>query len=162
MGGLSRRIRLCSGVALSALILVAGENGSAKAEATDAQIKALQAQVEVLARTVKELKEAQTHTAADAQAAKKQAVQADANAAQAKATAEDTHARSARTPVKTGWLDSGGHSFFERKQGKDLTFYTPGGEITAYGQFDVSLDAATKNAKGTPVVPADSTGAPPG
>src|SRR5450759_4266660 len=69
MGGSSRRIRLCSGVALSALILVAGANGSAKAEATDAQIKALQAQVEVLARTVKELKEAQTHTAADAQAA---------------------------------------------------------------------------------------------
>src|SRR5664279_1674682 len=139
MGGSSRRIRLCSGVALSALILVAGANGSAKAEATDAQIKALQAQVEVLARTVKELKEAQTHTAADAQAAKKQAVQADANAAQAKATAADTHARSARTPVKTGWLDSGGHYFLERKPGKDLTFFTPGGEITAYGQFDVSL-----------------------
>src|SRR5664280_2604526 len=164
MGGLSRRIRLCSGVALSALILVAGANGSAKAEATDAQIKALQAQVEVLARTVKELKEAQTHTAADAQAAKKQAIQADANAAQAKATAADTHERSARTPVKSGWggLDSNGHAFLERKQGKDLTFYTPGGEITAYGQLDVSLDAATKNAKSDPVVPADSTGAPPG
>jgi len=149
MGGSSRRLRLCSGVALSALILVLGGNGSANADsATDAQIKALQAQVELLARTVKELKEAQTHTAADVQAAKKQAVQADANAAQAKATAEDTHARSARTPVKTGWLDSGGHYFLERKPGKDLTFFTPGGEITAYGQFDVSLDAATKNAKG--------------
>src|ERR1035437_7754148 len=148
MGGSSRRIRLCSGVALSALILVAGANGSAKAEATDAQIKALQAQVEVLARTVKELKEAQTHTAADAQAAKKQAIQADANAAQAKATAADTHERSARTPVKAGWggLDSNGHAFLERKPGKDLTFFTPGGEITAYGQFDVSLDATTKNA----------------
>jgi predicted porin len=152
MGGTSRRFRLCSGVALSALIVVLGANGSANADsATDAQIKALQAQVELLARTVKELKEAQTHTAADVQAAKKQAVQADANAAQAKATAEDTHARSARTPVKTGWLDSGGHYFLERKPGKDLTFFTPGGEITAYGQFDVSLDAATKNAKGTPV-----------
>src|ERR1035437_8119736 len=150
MGGSSRRIRLCSGVALSALILVAGANGSAKAEATDAQIKALQAQVEVLARTVKELKEAQTHTAADAQAAKKQASQADANSAQAKATAADAHERSTKVPVKTGWggLDSNGHAFLERKPGKDLTFYTPGGEITAYGQLDVSLDAATKNAKG--------------
>src|ERR1017187_1894495 len=159
MGGSSRRIRLCSGVALSALILVAGANGSAKAEATDAQIKALQAQVEVLARTVKELKEAQTHTAADAQAAKKQAIQADANAAQAKATAEDTHARSARTPVKSAWggLDSNGHAFLERKPGKDLTFYTPGGEITAYGQFDVSLDGATKNIKSGPVAPDGST-----
>ena len=150
MGGSSRRIRLCSGGALSALILVAGANGSAKAEATDAQIKALQAQVEVLARTVKELKEAQTHTAADAQAAKKQASQADANSAQAKATAADAHERSTKVPVKTGWggLDSNGHAFLERKPGKDLTFYTPGGEITAYGQLDVSLDAATKNAKG--------------
>jgi predicted porin len=147
MGGSSRRLRLCSGVALSALILVLGGNGSANADsATDAQIKALQAQVELLARTVKELKEAQTHTAADVQAAKKQAVKADANAAQAKATAEDTHARSARTPVKTGWLDSGGHYFLERKPGKDLTFFTPGGEITLYGQLDVSLDATTKNA----------------
>jgi predicted porin len=158
MGGSSRRLRLCSGVALSALILVLGGNGSANADsATDAQIKALQAQVELLARTVKELKEAQTHTAADVQAAKKQAVQADANAAQAKATADDTHARSARTPVKTGLLDSDGHYFLERKPGKDLTFFTPGGEITAYGNFDVSLDAATKNAKSGPVVPADAT-----
>ena len=159
MGGSSRRIRLCSGVALSALILVAGANGSANAEATDAQIKALQAQVEVLARTVKELKEAQTHTAADAQAAKKQASQADANSAQAKATAADAHAKSTRAPVKSGWggLDSNGHAFLERKPGKDLTFYTPGGEITAYGQFDVSLDGATKNIKSGPVAPDGST-----
>ena len=159
MGGSSRRIRLCSGVALSALILVAGANGSANAEATDAQIKALQAQVEVLARTVKELKEAQTHTAADAQAAKKQASQADANSAQAKATAADAHAKSTRAPVKSAWggLDSNGHYFLERKPGKGLTFFPPGGEITAYGQFDVSLDAATKNAKSGPVAPDGTT-----
>ena len=151
MGGSSRRIRLCSGVALSALILVAGANGSAKAEATDAQIKALQAQVELLARTVTELKEAQTHTAADVKAAKKQATEAEANSAQAKATAADAHAKSTRAPVKSGWggLDSHGHYFLERKPGKDLTFFTPGGEITAYGQFDVSVDGATKNANGT-------------
>src|SRR5665811_2081542 len=163
MGGSSRRIRLCSGVALSALILVAGANGSAMAEATDAQIKALQAQVEVLARTVKELKEAQTHTAADAQAAKKQASQADANSAQAKATAADAHAKSTRAPVKSGWggLDSNGHAFLERKPGTDLTFFTPGGEITAYGQFDVSLDATTKNIKSGPVAPQDG-GTPAG
>jgi predicted porin len=156
----SRRLRLCSGVALSALILVIGANGSAKAEATDAQIKALQAQVEVLMRTVKELKDAQTHTAADVKAAKKQATEADANAAQAKATAADAHARSNKVPVKTaGWggLDSNGHYFLERKPGKDLTFFTPGGEITAYGQFDVSFDGATKDAKGGPVAPDGST-----
>src|SRR5450631_1371389 len=163
MGGSSRRLRLCSGVALSAFILVLGASGSARAESNDPQIKALQAQVEQLTRTVNKLMEAQTHTAADVQAAKKQAIQADANAAQAKATAADTHARSAKAPVKSGWLDSDGHYFLERKPGKDLTFFTPGGEITTYGQFDVSLDAATKNAKSPgPVVPADTQISTPG
>jgi predicted porin/outer membrane murein-binding lipoprotein Lpp len=150
MGDSSRRMRLCAGVALSTLIVALGANNPAKAEANDAQIKALQAQVETLTRTVNKLMEAQNKTADEVKSAKKQATQADANAAQAKATAADVSARSARTPTKTGWvgLDSNGHYFFERKPGKDFTFYTPGGEITTYGQFDVSLDAATKNAKG--------------
>src|ERR1035438_1518179 len=150
MSGSARRIRLSAGVALSALILVVGSNSFANAQsATDAQIKALQAQVDVLVRTVKELKEAQTHTAADAKAAKKQASEAEASSALAKATAADASARSTKAPVKAaGWggLDSNGHYFLERKPGKDLTFYTPGGEITAYGNLDVSFDATTKNA----------------
>jgi predicted porin len=159
MSGSTRRIRLSAGVALSALILVVGSNSFANAQsATDAQIKALQAQVDVLMHTVKELKEAQSQTAADAKSAKKQAREADANSALAKETAEDIHRRS-KVPVKTGWggLDSNGHAFLERKPGKDLTFFTPGGEITAYGQFDVSIDAATKNAKSGPVAPDGST-----
>ena len=36
------------------------------------------------------------------------------------------------------------HRFFERKPGRDLTFYTPGGEITAYGNLDLSFDVTTK------------------
>ena len=36
------------------------------------------------------------------------------------------------------------HKFFERKPGRDLTFYTKGGEITVYGNLDVSFDDATK------------------
>jgi len=36
------------------------------------------------------------------------------------------------------------HRFMERKPGKDLTFYTPNGEVTAYGNFDVSFDSTTK------------------
>jgi len=36
------------------------------------------------------------------------------------------------------------HRFFERKPGKDLTFYTKHGEITAYGNLDVSFDVLTK------------------
>ena len=158
MGGTLRRARWYSGVGLSAFMMVVGASGAANAQAaSEAQVKALQAQVEALMRTVKELKEAQSHTAADVKAAKKQAKEADANSAQAKATAEEAHKRTAKQPVKTGWLDEHGHYFLERKPGKTLTFYTPGGEITAYGQFDVSLDAATKNAKSGPVAPDGST-----
>ncbi len=36
------------------------------------------------------------------------------------------------------------HGFMEKKSGKDLTFYTPNGEVTAYGNFDVSFDSMTK------------------
>ncbi|HEX5213699.1 MAG TPA: porin [Pseudolabrys sp.] len=157
MGGTLRRARWYSGAAFSVFLLVIGTSGSANAQAaSEAQVKALQAQVEALMATVKELKEAQSHTAADVKAAKKQAKEADANSAQAKATAEEAHKRN-KQPVKTGWLDEHGHYFLERKPGKTLTFYTPGGEITAYGQFDVSLDAATKNAKSGPVAPDGST-----
>jgi len=158
MSGSSLHSRLCLGVTASAFILAFGTSGPAKADpTTDAQLKALQAQVEALTRTVKELKNEQARTAADAKTAKKQAKEADANSAQAKATAEDAHKRSAKAPVKSGWFDGQGHYFLERKPGKTLTFYTPGGEVTAYGNFDVSLDAATKNAKSGPVAPDGST-----
>ena len=41
-------------------------------------------------------------------------------------------------------IDANGHGFFEHKKGNPLTFYTPGGEITAYGNIDVSIDDTTK------------------
>jgi predicted porin len=43
------------------------------------------------------------------------------------------------------------HKFFEKKQGKDLTFYTKTGEITFYGNLDVSIDDATKGLNGVPL-----------
>jgi hypothetical protein len=42
-------------------------------------------------------------------------------------------------------IDAQGHGFLEHKKGNPLTFYTPGGEITAYGNFDISVDDTTKN-----------------
>ena len=50
------------------------------------------------------------------------------------------------------------HKFFEKKPGKDLTFYTKTGEITFYGNLDVSVDDATKGLNG---VPLGSASAPP-
>ncbi len=42
-------------------------------------------------------------------------------------------------------IDANGHGFFEHKKGNPLTFYTPGGEITAYGNLDVSVDDTSKS-----------------
>ena len=42
-------------------------------------------------------------------------------------------------------IDAKGHGFFEHKKGNPLTFYTPGGEITAYGNLDVSVDGTSKS-----------------
>ena len=160
MGDSSRRMRLYAGVSLSALILVLSVGGSAKAESNDPEVKALKAQVEQLTRTVNRLMDAQAQNSADAKAAKKQASQAEVQAAQAKATAADAHAKSSQVPVKAGvWDidDCSGHRFLEHKPGKDLTFYTHCGEITLYGQLDVSFDGATKNAKSGPVAPDGTT-----
>ena len=41
-------------------------------------------------------------------------------------------------------IDVQGHGFLEHKKGNPLTFYTPGGEITGYGNFDISIDDTTK------------------
>jgi predicted porin len=41
-------------------------------------------------------------------------------------------------------IDKNGHGYLEHKKGNPLTFYTPGGEITGYGNIDVSFDATTK------------------
>jgi predicted porin/ElaB/YqjD/DUF883 family membrane-anchored ribosome-binding protein len=142
MDRMSRRARLCAGVALSSFLIIVGASGSAKA-ASEAEIKALQAQVEQLTKTVNKLMTQQAQSSADAKTAKKKATEADANAAQAKATAEDAHRRTKKR-VRTGWLD--GDNYFQHKPGKPLTFFTPNGEITAYGQFDVSIDGSTKNA----------------
>jgi len=152
MGDATRRRRLFASISLSALIL--GLSTTAKAETSEEELRALRAQVEQLTRTVNKLMAVQAENAADAKAAKKQANQAEAQAAQAKATAADARAKARVASIPgLGDIDSNGHRFLERKPGKDITFYTPGGEITTYGQFDVSLDAATKNAKSGPVNP---------
>jgi len=40
------------------------------------------------------------------------------------------------------------HGFLERKPGDRLTFYTPGGELSMYGNLDVSFDVTTKGLGG--------------
>jgi predicted porin len=136
-----------------------GATGAAQAQqASDAQIKALQAKIEQLqrqnqmqinelTRQVKQLTGDQVKANADAKAAREQAAQAQAKAQDAKT--EIAHAYGSAGPIKApagiGWFDADGHGFFERKPGAPLTFYVPGGEITAYGNLDVSFDYTSKN-----------------
>ena len=50
-------------------------------------------------------------------------------------------------------IDAQGHGFLEHKKGNPLTFYTPGGEITGYGNFDISIDDTTKAFGGSNTIP---------
>jgi len=52
-----------------------------------------------------------------------------------------------------------GHEFLERKAGDGVTFYTRGGEVSVYGNLDLSLDTATKGIGG---LRDDNGNSPPG
>jgi predicted porin len=160
----SKGSKLAIGAALA--IAGAGATGTAHAQsaASDAQIQALQAKIEQiqrqnqaqindLQRQLKQLSGDQVKANAEAKAAKEQAAAAQAKAQAAQAKAQDAKTEvanayaSAGGPVKApGWFDPDGHGFFERKPGNGpLTFYVPGGELSAYGNLDVSFDDTSKN-----------------
>jgi predicted porin len=163
-----RRPRLRAACLMSsAVALVAFGTIPVQAQAvSDGQIKALQAQIDQLQKTVKQLQAQQTNSSAaaatarrEASAAQSDAAQAKVSAAQAKASAIDTRTQVANLPVKAGPTDSW---FFRHKPGDPLTFETPGGEITGYGNFDVSFDGASKSVSGTFSSPLNNPGGPPG
>ena len=150
------RLALCTGVALSTLTVGLGATGTANAQsASDPQIKALQSQIEQLQRSsqaqinalqrqVKQLSEGQAKSSEDAKAARNQAAEAKAQAAKAElAQAKGGGAGPVKAPGEPI-----GYGFLEKKPGNPLTFITPGGEITAYGNIDVSFDYTSKNVKG--------------
>jgi hypothetical protein len=55
------------------------------------------------------------------------------------------YAREFPTKAPNSICGPGGHGFLERKPGEPVTFYTCGGEITAYGNLNVSVDDTTKD-----------------
>jgi predicted porin len=62
--------------------------------------------------------------------------------------------RAAQAPGRGGAGGGGGtaagteHAFLERKQGDGVTFYTRGGEVSIYGNLDLSLDSTSKGISG--------------
>jgi predicted porin len=166
-GNITTSGKLAFGAALAAAGL--GATGAANAQsASDAQVQALQAKIEQLQRQnqaqinelqrqVKQLSGDQAKANADAKAAREQAAQAQAKAQVAQDKAQDAKTEVAHAygaaggPVKApaGWFDSDGHGFFERKAGGGpLTFYVPGGELSVYGNMDVSADYSSKDTRG--------------
>lgn len=62
---------------------------------------------------------------------------------QLKAQQPPAASRTAASPAAMG-----GHEFLERKAGDGITFFTRGGEVSVYGNLDVSFDYATKGISG--------------
>jgi predicted porin len=156
----AQRARLCAGVSVFVIASVFGAAGVAKAQSVSPdELRALKAQIDSLQAKVKDLESKQQQSDANAQAAKRQASEAQAQAAQAKASASQATATAAKAqtqvanlPVKATEKDEW---FFRHKPGDPLTFETPGGEITAYGNIDVSFDGASKTVTGVFTSPAN-------
>src|SRR5215813_11096447 len=153
MGDRSLRARLCAGVSIYVLASLFGATGAANAQSVSPdELRALKAQIDALQSKVRDLESKQQQSDANAQAAKRQASEAQAQAAQAKASASQASATAAKTQTQVANLPVTGTDkdewFFRHKKGDPLTFETPGGEITAYGNIDVSFDAASKTVTG--------------
>jgi len=134
----------------SALALLAGLGNFAQAQnapqpsqpSVNAQIEMLKQQLEAAGKQMEQFRQAlEALTAAQAQSDAK-INSAQAQAAQAKAAADAV--------VATQDIDGDGHSFLEHKKGPGLTFYVPNGEITGYGNIDVSFDYVAKNVGSQP------------
>jgi predicted porin len=153
MGDKARRARLCAGVSIFVIASVLGTAGFAQAQSVSPdELRTLKAQIDALQAKVKDLESKQQQSDANAQSAKRQASEAQAQAAAAKASASQASATAAKTQVQVANIPVKGTEkdewFFRHKPGDPLTFETPGGEITGYGQIDVSFDAASKTVTG--------------
>jgi predicted porin len=122
-----RKQTLCAGVALSAFALVLGTSGIANAQSADQ----LQSQIDQLQRQVNQLKKQQTQQSQQVQ---------------------EAVATRAAMPVKG---PAGACAPWQIKPGKTLTMCTPGGEVTMYGNIDVSLDYTSKSVGHLNFDPAD-------
>ena len=75
--------------------------------------------------------------------------------AHAEAKATQAQGQVANLPVKAEATDGW---YFRHKPDSALTFETPGGEITGYGNFDISFDGASKSVSGVYTSPLNING----
>src|SRR5579859_7966007 len=142
-----KRVARAARSSCAVLAVSAGLAGAAGAQTTpqpsvNAQIEMLKQQLEASTKQMEQFRQAlEALTAAQAQS------QAKIDAAQAQAA----QAKEAAIAVaKTEDIDENGHAFLEHKKVPGLTFYVPHGEITGYGNIDISFDYAAKNVGSEP------------
>ncbi len=102
------------------------------------EVDAQRQMIEELKATVQQLARQQQASSEKANALTNDVTVVQQQATQAQALATEANAKAAKAEVKGPW-------YIEHKKDTNATFITRGGEVTAYGNLDVSGDGATKD-----------------
>ena len=130
--------KIALGVAVAAVGIVT-HSISASADKLDDLI----ARMDAIEQSNKKLANENAALRAQVRAAKPAPAAAASPAARAASMTATGVATPARALVEPE-IDKNGHGYLEHKKGNPLSFYTPGGEITGYGNFDISVDDTSK------------------
>ena len=137
------KAKYLAGVGVVALMVGAGSLQVRADDASDAILRRLDALEKENQKLRAEIKKIETKTTAKPAPAKVAPVVADAPEVAPQFITETTYVPTDGIYVEAP-RESAKEWFFKHKPGTGLTFLTPGGEITFYGQLDVSLDDTTK------------------
>src|SRR5215468_11699503 len=148
---MSFKAKLLIGVGAVALIASMGSLQARADEVSEAILKrldALEKENGKLRAEIKQIEARTTAKAAPAKQASEAALSSEvAPSKAANASSPSTEGASSSYMLQTagaGYIASTDGGYFEKKPGDSLTFRTPNGEITGYGNFDISIDATTK------------------
>ena len=148
---MKRTARSLLGAGVIGLVATAGLSEARADDVSEAILKrldALEKENSKLRGEVKRIEAKTTATAASAKPASEAAWSPEVASTKATSTsASDTGGASSGYMTQTAgtaYITSPDGGYFQKKPGNALTFRTPYGEITGYGNLDISLDATTK------------------
>ena len=142
---MNHKPRYLLGVGAVALSLVAGSLQARADDASDAILKRLDALEKENGKLRDEIKRIESKTTAKPAPAKVAPVVAASPevASPAVEGRVGSHVPTA-APIYMTSPEGSAHGYFQKVPGSSLTFRTPNGQITAYGNLDVSIDVTTK------------------
>jgi len=148
---MSLKAKSLIGVGVVALIACMNSLQARADEVSEAILKrldALEKENGKLRAEIKQIEARTTAKAAPAKPASEAGLSSEvAPSKAANASSPSTEGASSSYMLQTagaGYIASTDGGYFQKKPGDSLTFRTPNGEITGYGNFDISLDATTK------------------